>query len=137
MILAVCLDNGNGLSFLGRRQSRDREVSSHILSRLGENTLWLNPGSAELFPSDDPRIAVADAVPEARTGADVLFWEHGMTVTELRRFSQIWIYRWNRDYPRDTRFPVDALESRYSLAERTEFSGYSHEKITLEVYQLA
>ena len=137
MIMAVCLDDGNGMAFLGRRQSRDREVSAQILSRLGQGRLWLTPRSAELFPSHDPRITVTDRMPETSEAADIFFWEGKIQPTDLQRFSQIWIFRWNCDYPRDTRFPMDEAGKRFLLTDRIDFTGYSHETITLEVYRLA
>ena len=137
MILVVCLDDGDGLSFLGRRQSRDREVSAHILSCLEENTLWMEARSAELFPANDPRIRVTDKLPEKKTCADVFFCESKTWLSDLQRFTQVWIYRWNCDYPRDTHFPMEELEAKFVLKDRMDLAGYSHEKIILEVYGLA
>ena len=42
------------------------------------------------------------------------------------------LFSWNRDYPADLFFKVDL--SKWRLEERKEFSGYSHEKITREIY---
>ncbi len=42
------------------------------------------------------------------------------------------LYRWNRSYPADVRFTL-AL-SAFRLTERTDFAGFSHPKITEEIY---
>ena len=44
------------------------------------------------------------------------------------------IYRWNRQYPADMRWDVDPAEAGFTLTERHEFPGSSHETITKEVY---
>ena len=49
---------------------------------------------------------------------------------------EIVIYRWNRHYPSDLKFPEHLFASRWQLESRCEFSGYSHETITQEVYRL-
>ena len=48
------------------------------------------------------------------------------------KITEIVLYKWNRDYPADVIFEVDL--SKWRLEERKDFSGYSHEKITKEIY---
>ena len=52
------------------------------------------------------------------------------------RVTQLAIYRWNRHYPSDRRFPIEVFRDRWQLISRREFPGKSHETITLEVYAL-
>lgn len=137
MILAVCLDDKYGMSFLGRRQSRDREVSAHILSRLGKGKLWLDHSSAELFNKDDPRITLTEALPENCDHEDVIFCENLSFAGDLTRFSGIWMYRWNCVYPADVYFPIDEVKENFNMAESVDFAGFSHDRITLEVYNRA
>lgn len=137
MILAVCLDDNFGMSFLGRRQSRDREVSSRMLSRLGNGRLWLEPRSAELFDKEDPRIKTVNMLPDGCADEDVLFCEKLSLVENLTRFSEFWIFRWNCVYPADVYFPIDEVKECFILSESMDFAGFSHERITLEVYERA
>ena len=51
---------------------------------------------------------------------------------EEERIQEIYLYRWNRDYPADVYFPVDL--SGWNCVETKEFAGSSHEKITRERY---
>ena len=50
----------------------------------------------------------------------------------VERIEEIYLYRWNRDYPADVYFPVDL--SMWKCVETKEFAGSSHEKITRERY---
>ena len=45
------------------------------------------------------------------------------------------LYRWNRRYPSDLTFRIPLSEHGWKLETVTEFSGFSHEKITEEVYK--
>ena len=45
------------------------------------------------------------------------------------------LYRWNRRYPFDRTLDFDPAENGLMLREVTEFVGYSHEKITKEIYE--
>ena len=137
MVLAVCLDDKFGMSFLGRRQSRDREVSSLMLSRLGNGRLWLETPSAELFDKEDPRIKTVNMLPESCSDEDVLFCEKLSLMESLTRFSEVWIFRWNCVYPADVYFPIDEVREHFIMSESMDYAGFSHERITLEVYERA
>ena len=50
----------------------------------------------------------------------------------VERIEEIYLYRWNRDYPAEVYFPVDL--SVWKCMETKEFAGSSHEKITRERY---
>ena len=43
MILALCLDDKNGMAFNGRRQSMDRLLRADLLKAAGESPLWVSP----------------------------------------------------------------------------------------------
>ena len=45
------------------------------------------------------------------------------------------LFRWDRVYPADTCLDIPLEEHGWRLVERSEFPGYSHEKIVQEVYQ--
>ena len=48
-----------------------------------------------------------------------------------KRIEQFIIYRWNRVYPADVSVEIGA---EWKLTETEEFLGFSHEKITKEIY---
>ena len=55
MHLIFCVDDDYGLSFCGRRLSRDREVYAHMLKISHGHTLWVAPESTGLFPDGRSR----------------------------------------------------------------------------------
>ena len=51
----------------------------------------------------------------------------------MDKVTQIVLYRWNRRYPSDRKFP--ALGSEWRLVAAEDFEGNSHPVITEEVYE--
>ena len=49
MHLIVCIDTRDGMSFCGRRQSRDRDVVARVLKTAEESRLWISAYSANHF----------------------------------------------------------------------------------------
>ena len=128
MILIVCVDDDMGMAFNHRRQSQDRLLRRRLLERVGASKLWMSPYSARQF----------EALPET-----VLVSEHFQAEAEAGEYcfaelscpddaEGVVLYRWNRSYPADVHFTLDL--SAFRLAERTDFAGSSHPKITEEIY---
>ena len=134
MTLIVCLDNKNGLAFCGRRQSTDSEVLSDIVKTAETHTLWMNEYSARQF-ADVPVNAHDDFLSKAGEN-DFCFLETDDTTPYMDKISALILYRWNRDYPSDLRFPLALIVGGLNPQEVCEFSGTSHSKITKEVYVL-
>ena len=133
MILIACVDDGMGLAFNCRRQSRDRLLVQRLLTHVGDAPLWTHPYSAKQFEQTQSNIIPSE-------GFLALVGENEFAFTELEdpgdftdRVERIILYRWNRTYPSDVRFTL-AL-SDYTLVQTTEFAGHSHEKITEEIYE--
>lgn len=103
MNLILCLDNRNGMSFNGRKQSRDRRIDADV---------------EELIRT------------EVNESVRMDFWDDSFPMEQVE---QIFVYRWNKKYPADTFCPIDLTQ--WVLIEQTEFTGYSHEKITRERYK--
>lgn len=133
MKLFVCIDNQNGMSFNGRHQSRDRVVIEQILDIIRDHTLCVAESSLHLFKGLSANIRVIIA-PEEVLEDEYLFVESACTVPDPEHVEQMYVFRWNRDYPSDVKFPVKLFESKFTSLERTEFEGYSHAVIVLEVY---
>ena len=110
MLLIVCVDDNMGMAFNHRRQSQDRLLRRRLLERVGASKLWMSPYTARQF----------DALPE------------NVRVSETDDAEGVVLYRWNRSYPADVHFTL-AL-SAFRLTERTDFAGFSHPKITEEIY---
>ena len=130
MNLIVCLDNGGGMAFCSRRQSRDSVLCRNIIGLTNGKTLFVSPYTAGLF--ENGFTADSNFLKTAGKG-DFCFTELDNPAPFADKIENIIVYRWNRDYPADLYFPQSLLKSR-KLLEKTDFAGSSHEKITREVY---
>lgn len=132
MKLIVCLDERNGMRFLGRRQSQDAVLRQRMLALAGDRGLWMDAYSAKQFPAD-ANIRVDEAYWLLAEPEDYCFAELAPVETFLHRVEELVIYRWNRHYPADGVFPMEQVGQ---LLSRQEFAGSSHDCITEEVYKL-
>lgn len=128
MILAVCADDRLGISFGGRRQSKDAGVRRRLLELSGGN-LRMSDYSARQF--EEPVYHGSDYLSGAKNG-DWCFAENPDYEGFSEKIGRIVLFRWNRHYPADVcfRFP-----GKWSLIRSEDFSGSSHETITMEVYE--
>lgn len=129
MILICCVDDHMGMTFHHRRQSQDRISRQRILERSG-GRLWMNSYSAKQFAGEYAEIIVDEHCAENCPKGEYCLIEN-QPVRGLEP-EQILLYRWNRSYPADTYFDIP-LEN-WKLASQDQFQGYSHDRITEEVY---
>ena len=130
MNIIVCLDDNFGMLFNKRRQSKDRRVLEDIANFTDE--LWISPFSETLFLESSCEIKVDCCFLEKASPKEYCFVEADIVAPYIDKVEQIIIYKWNRKYPADFKFDI-ALES-WRKVEQKEFAGFSHEKITKEVY---
>lgn len=133
MKIIVCLDDNNGMLFNKRRQSKDRILCREIFSVTQGTVLWVHPYSEPLFADLDGEIQIDDRFMELAKPGEYCFVENLDVTPYICLAQEIIIFRWNRVYPADLRFP--ALPSQFQKTESREFAGSSHEKITMEVYR--
>lgn len=129
MILISCVDNALGLRFNHRRQSRDRVVCGRMLEKSG-GRLWLAEETKGLFAGFPEAELTIVSDPAAVPAGGFCFWEGPTDVPA----ETIILYRWNRDYPGDERFCFPGGEEMWQLDHWEDFPGFSHEKITEEIY---
>lgn len=130
----VCLDDKNGMTFNGRRQSQDRYLRRRVADMVGDGTLWMNRYSAGQFADTPvPALSVREDFMAAAQEGEFCFVENVPLAPWADRIGTLFVFRWNRSYPAD-RF-LDLLLDGWKLTGSEEFPGYSHERITLEVYQ--
>ena len=134
MKLIVCLDDKNGMSFYGRRQSADSAVITKIKEYVGEHSIYMDPYSEKLF-SDKDRIIAAGNFLDLAGNNDCCFAEITDVSDHVDRFDEIVIFRWNRVYPADLYFPLHLIQSGWNKRVIAEFSGTSHDDIWQEVYR--
>ena len=135
MRIIVCLDERDGMLFNKRRQSSDMTVCRQILEQAAGAGLRMNPYSAKLFSDLDPQIAGSDDFLEKAEDA-WCFVENADITPYISQITAITIYRWNRRYPSDVKFPIHLFADRWKLTGSRDFPGNSHETITREDYVL-
>lgn len=123
MILVLCVDDKMGLSFGGKRQSRDGAVTEDMLALFPR--LLAKEDSAVLFEGKKGVLFSSDPVSMAGE-ADAVFLEKG----PLPEAGEIVLYRWNRRYPATEFLTLDL--GNYRRTEHADFCGTSHDKITRE-----
>lgn len=135
MHIIVCLDDRNGMQFNHRRQSTDRILLQHLLAQTENVMLWMQEASAAQFPQLPASVKVAPSCLWQAAEGDYCFVEDSSWEPFSAQIRKIIVYRWNRAYPADLWFPASELSKR-KLVSVSEFSGFSHERITQEIYDL-
>lgn len=67
-------------------------------------------------------------------GKNTCFLENGDPFTYLKSVEKLIVFRWDKVYPADTKFPMEDFLKQLTLQSRETFPGFSHELITQEVY---
>lgn len=129
MILIVCLDMHDGMRFNRRRQSTDKDVIARILDMFGDDKIAVRPCSEKLFSAD--RITV----PGNPLESDVYFAEEICSIPPPNAVEKLVVFRWDKIYPADEKFPMKKFLEEFSIKESVSFPGNSHDTITLEVYE--
>ena len=135
MLLVVCVDEKNGMLFNHRRQSQDREVRKRILEDAAGTALWMNDYSRRQFSEPEAgQIRESEDFLEKAGPGEWCFAENVSAAPWESRIEKIVCYRWDRIYPADFWFDISLAENGWKLAEQKDFKGYSHEKVTKEMY---
>lgn len=127
----ICVDDGLGRLFCGRRQSRDRVLCEDIVRTVGNGALYIESYSEPLFSGFGKTARVCSEPPKEKDA--YFFFEKTSPEAYANLVSEWTVYRWNRLYPSDVKFSADLLRG-FRLASTAEFAGSSHDRITKEVY---
>ena len=134
MNVIVCIDDAGGMLFNKRRQSKDRVLRARARELAQGQPLWMNSYTAAQFAEDGCEVVVdEDFLLHAPANA-WCFVETDDPGPYLQTIGQLAVYRWNRRYPSDVKFPIAYFEENWQLVSRENFAGSSHEQITREVY---
>lgn len=135
MTVIVCLSDGGGMLFGGRRNSRDKAVIADIARLCSGDALFVGNISESLFlESDASVISVSDPLASAEEG-DFAFIEDRRILPYEHKISKLVIYRWNRKYPFDFSLDATPEDMGMTLLESFDFKGNAHEKITREIWR--
>ena len=133
MKIIVCLDDFGGMTFNHRRQSRDRVVVADIISMLDGSPLYIDEYSAPLFAGSEVDVRVVEDIVNDVPRGEYCFVEN-RAVSLFSGIEEVVIYRWNRVYPRDLCFDISLDADGFKLSSAVDFEGYSHEKISKEIF---
>ncbi|MBR3692466.1 MAG: hypothetical protein IKL89_07205 [Clostridia bacterium] len=132
MTVFLCLDANNGMRFNGRRQSRDRGQRADMLRLAGARRIYMRGEAAKLFLSLPVNVVPTEDF--SRVPAEACAFVERAEDLSCLRPEEVVIYRWGCCYPADEFLPCAYLAG-YVLVDRTEITGSSHEKISVEVYR--
>lgn len=128
MIIAVCIDEKNSISFFGKRLSRDKNQINDLMN-LCVGKIRIASYSSILF--DEYDVIIDDNLLENASSGEYCFIENKSIEQYEEKIEKIIVYNWNRHYPSDKKF---GIPEGFSLVESFDFEGFSHEKITREIY---
>ncbi len=134
MIAVVCVDDHGGMMFNGRRVSRDRAVYSDLSNTFKGKSIYMCEYSRSLFAGSYAPITVCDGFLDVAGEGDICFVENRSLAPYKDKLDGVVIYRWNRSYPFDFCFDLDIAKMSLKLQSLEDITGYSHEKITKEIY---
>ena len=132
MKIAVCIEKSGGMLFNNRRVSKDSILQQKLLECVGEGKILLNEYSAKQFTTTE-HLQVSDDFLTIASDEDICFIEN--VEIPMDQVKQVYLFKWNRDYPADTYFDYNLKELGFKKVRSEDFAGSSHKKITLEVYQ--
>ena len=133
MTAIVCVEDRGGILFLKRRVSRDREVYRDIAGDYKK--VYMTSYSLPLFDGVKINTGVRLLPISEGERGEVCFVESGEIADNIYKISRLVIYRWNRTYPSDVKLEFDPEEMGFKLVSTNELVGYSHEKITKDIYK--
>lgn len=128
MRVIVCLDDNGGMLFNNRRQSRDKVLLADIMEELGDKKLNISPFSQMLFSEYGDKIIVEEDFLNKASPESVCFAENCSFSEFSEKISEVTVYKWNRVYPTDFKCDIDF--SKFKIADKKDFKGHSHDKIT-------
>lgn len=133
MIISFCIDDRGGMTFNGKRVSRDKNLCERLVFKAKslEAKLFVSSYSAKLFNISD--IVISENFPENDENI-ICFIENTDIEDYLKIADKLIIYKWNRIYPFDRKLDSKLLDN-FVLTEKYDFKGFSHEKITEETYE--
>lgn len=126
MTLILWAGKNGEMMFNCRRCSSDRAVIADILATHDLTEICVSAYSSPLFAGSKVISDLSEA------GEGVLFLEDFPLDTALAQAKKLIVYRFDRVYPADVRL---VIPQDFHMTESREFAGFSHEKITREVYE--
>lgn len=134
MTVFVCIDDLGGMTFNGRRQSRDGELIRDVARHTEDGVLYISDFSEKLFSESEASVISVPCPLDSAKGA-YAFIENLPLAPYRDKIECLVLYKWNRRYPSDRKLDITPEELGMHLVSSCDFVGTSHQKITKEVYK--
>jgi len=132
MTIFICVDDKNGMMFNERRQSSDRVVRQKMFEMTGSKPIFMNSYSKKQFVEEDIITNVAEDFLVLAGEEDFCFVENNDLMPYYDKIKSVVLFKWNKVYPSDRKLDLNVSEMK--LVNTLDFEGYSHDKITMEVW---
>lgn len=133
MTVIICVDKNNGMSFGGKRQTKDRKLREFLLDIAEREGLQIamTPYSYEQFKEDE-RDALITVKENFSFDEDYVFLEHNIPVP-WNKVDKLFLCCWNREYPTDEYFSLPiGVECEFMYSDC--IIQASHEELIVETY---
>ena len=134
MIAVICVDDKMGMTFLGRRLSKDSVLRARLNMLCAGVPVRMNAYSKGQFEENFSLIVSESYLEDAEKG-EFCFVENRDISPFEEKLERVVLYKWNRHYPSDVKFTFPLEEKGFGLKSVYEFEGSSHEKITEEIWE--
>ena len=134
MNVAVCADDRGGTFFMGHRLSSDREIMRDLVMS-ADGRILIAEYSQPLFEEIECNYEVCGDPLALASDTDICFIEGGICEEYIRDIRALTVYRWNRHYPSDPGSRIYPEKLGFTLCTSEDFPGYSHERITKEIWK--
>lgn len=135
MTVFVCIDDKGGMTFFGKRQSRDSVLIKDVIKHADDGLIYVSDFSEKLFSDSDASVISVPSPLESAGDGSYVFVENLPLAPYKNKIKSLVIYRWNRIYPSDKKLDIDPCAIGMHLCESYDFEGSSHPRITKEVYE--
>lgn len=129
MKIAVCVAENGGITFNGRRVSRDKKILEDMISLFGR----VEVGESAFGMFERAGLSERASICTEKNPDGALFIEKDPAEYYGSAAAAV-IYRFNVNYPADVYMTSSPADNGFTLVSVTEFAGETHEKITREVY---
>ena len=135
MTVFVCVDDKGGMTFNGRRQSRDSAIIKDLAKHTDDGVLYISDFSERLFEDSEASVISVSSPLDSAYPDGYAFVENTPLCEHKNKIDRLVIYKWNRHYPSDKKLDISPDELKMHLVESYDFPGTSHDKITKLIYE--
>ena len=135
MFIIATVDESYGMMFNNRRISRDRVILEKLNELLDGKKIWANSFTAEEYADSKIVFHIDDDFVDKAGEGEYVFIENIQIGKYREKIEGVILFYWNRRYPSDFKLDYIPRENGMVCVSKLDFAGYSHDKITMEVWK--